>query len=179
MLRMLFFFMGVPLMIMSFFETIDVMPYASDYTVMVDGKQIELTIDQKADLREKVESLFGNCHTMPAFGVVTPKIYEEQTKDGIYVSIKFDQTFCVNELPFDELVFNVNKDFMGFNLIRGNKGVYQGRCIYMSVVDGNMDDLYNFITGISGKPEIETQPSQEENVQEEKVQTENETEKIS
>lgn len=151
--RMLFFFMGVPMMIMSLFEAIDVLPYATDFNVLVDGKQIEMTVEQKTDLKGQVEKLFENCHTMPAFGVVTPKIYEEQIKDGIFVSIKFDQTYMLNELPFDELVFGVGKDFYGFNLMRGNKGVFDGRCVYMSVVDGNMDELYNSLSALTSGEE--------------------------
>ena len=172
MLKMLFIFMGVPLMIMSFFETIDVLPYATDFNVMVGGKEIEISMEQKADLQEEIEKLFGNCHTMPAFGVVTPEIYQEQIKEGYYISIKFDQTYCVNELPFDELVFEVQKDFSGFNLLRGNKGVFQGRCIYMSIVDGNMDELFNLVKDIAGEGKVEIeQPSESpvEAVKEEKI----------
>ena len=147
MLKMLFFFMGVPLMIMSFFETIDVLPYATDFNVMVGGKEIEISMEQKADL-------------------------QEQIKEGYYISIKFDQTYCVNELPFDELVFEVQKDFSGFNLLRGNKGVFQGRCIYMSIVDGNMDELFNLVKDIAGEVKVEIeQPSESpvEAVKEEKI----------
>ncbi len=180
--RILFFFMGVPMMIMSLFEAVDVLPYSANYDVMVDGKTIEMTIDQKEELKTKVEELFANCHTMPAFGVVTPEIFQEQTKNGIYVSIKFDQTYMLNELPFDELVFGVGKDFYGFNLMRGNKGVFDGRCVYLSVIDGNMDELYNYLSSMVSPIEA---PSEGESVTEEMTKseevfkTENMEEKIS
>ena len=180
--RILFFFMGVPMMIMSLFEAVDVLPYASSYDVMVDGKTIEMTVDQQEELKNKVESLFANCHTMPAFGVVTPEIFEEQTKDGIFISIKFNQVYSVNELPFNELVFRVEKDSYGFNLFRGMNGVFQGRCIYLSIVDGNMNDLYDYLSSIVPSTEV---PKVEENVTEKKqegeevLETENIEEKIS
>ena len=169
-------------MIMSLFEAVDVLPYAVNYDVMVDGKTIEMTIDQKEELEKKVESLFANCHTMPAFGVVTPEIFEEQTKDGVFVSIKFDDVYSINELPFDELVFCVEKDSYGFNLFRGMNGVFQGRCIYLSIVDGNMNDLYDYLSTMA--PSVETL-SVEESVTEETAEheevsgTENIEEKIS
>ena len=173
--RIFFFFMGVPMMIMSLFEAIDVLPYAVEYDVLVDGKSIEMTIDQKAELKEKIETLFGNCHTMPAFGVVTPEMYEEQINEGTFVSIKFDKEYKLNDLPFDELVFRVCKDCHGFNLIRGQKGIYNGRCVFLSVVDGTMDELYDYLSTFASS---KVEASQEEQTVE-APQIEQKEEKIS
>ncbi len=171
MLRMLFFFMGVPMMIMSFFHAYDALPFASDYNVLIDGKTIELTVDEKEQLRTQVELLLEKSHTMPAFGVVTQDIYQESIKDGFYVSIKFDNIVTINELPFDELVFGVNKGHSGFNLLRGIDGVFEGRCIYISLEDGNMDELYNFVTNLSQAKETAiSQPSQAESQPEEQIE---------
>lgn len=162
MMRVLFFFLGVPMMILSFFEAVDVLPYAANYEVYLNGNKVELTVEQEQQVREKVEALFENSRTMPAFAVVTQELYDEQVKDGIFVSIKFDEVLHLNELPFEELVFKVEKDCYGFNLLRGMGGIFQGRCIYIDCVENNMNDLYDFLGNLTS---AETKPETEELVQ--------------
>lgn len=180
--RMLFFFMGVPMMIMSFFSAIEVLSYATDYQVMIDGKTVEISLEEKEILKQKVEDLFENSHTMPAFGVILPEMYDEAVQEGMYVSIKFDGVYSVNELPFDELVFGVNKGDTGFNLMRGNKGVFQGRCIYLDLIDKDQTDLFEFLQTLKGNAVEEIQPEPSDDAKEEENQTqeqEAEEEKIS
>ena len=145
-MRVLFFFMGVPMMILSFFEATQVLPYATDYSVYVNGNVVEISEADREALKEKVEAIFESSHTLPAFAVTTDEIFHEQIKDGIFVSIKFDNVLQINELPFDELIYKVEKDTHGFNLFRGMNGIFQGRCIYIDMMDGNMNDLYDFLT---------------------------------
>lgn len=158
MMRVLFFFMGVPMMIMSFFEAIEVLPYATDYNLYVNGNVVEISQSERDEIQEKVEILFKNAHTLPAFAVTTDEFFHEQLQDGIFVSIKFDNVLHLNELPFDELAFKVEKDTHGFNLYRGMNGIFQGRCIYIDMMDGDMNELYDFLSGFNA--------SEEENIQE-------------
>ena len=174
--RIFFFFMGVPMMIMSLFEAIDVLPLVQNFDVTLDGQAVELSVEQEQQLKRQVENLFSNCRTMPAFAVVTPEMFEEQTKDGIYVSLKFDQEYKLNDLPFDELVFEVKKDCYGFNLLRGNKGVFNGRCVYLAIDDGTMDDLYDFLAGVTSK-QNSVESSVQESTQEERAEENAESEK--
>lgn len=154
MMRILFFFMGVPMMIMSFFEAIDVLPYVTNYNLMVDGKVVELSETEMQGLQEQVVSLFEGSRTMPAFGVVSNDMYQEDVKNGYFVSLKFDCPIQINDLPFDELVFKVDKDFQGFNLMRGMNGIFQGRCIYIDLQDHNMTNIFEYIDNLESVKNI-------------------------
>lgn len=170
--RFLFFFMGVPMMIMSFFETVDVLPYVQSVDLMVDGKEIVLTEEESAKLQEEVFALFENSRTMPAFGVCFDEMHKEEVKNGTFVSLKFDGIYQVNDLPFDELVFKVERDFQGFNLCRGMRGIFQGRCIYIDLVQKDMSALSSFIESLPTVQEAKI--PQSENNGSEQIPQENE-----
>ena len=154
MMKFLFFFMGVPMMIMSFYEAIDVLPYVTNYNLMIDGNVIELSETEVQGLQEQVVSLFEGSHTMPAFGVVFNDMYQKDVKNGYFVSLKFDSPIQINNLPFDELVFKVDKDFHGFNLMRGENGIFQGRCIYIDLQDKTMANLFEYIENLDSVKNI-------------------------
>lgn len=158
MMRFLFFFMGVPMIIMSFFEAVDVLPYVSQYNLLVNGNVVELSQEETEQLQQQVEKLFENSHTMPAFGVVTDEIFHEDVQNGYFVSMKFQTSIKINELPFDELVFKIGRDFHGFNLMRGNHGIFQGRCIYIDLQERTMEELYDFVEGLESVKEILQSP---------------------
>jgi len=153
-MKFLFFFMGVPMMIMSFYEAIDVLPYVTNYNLMIDGNVIELSETEVQGLQEQVVSLFEGSHTMPAFGVVFNDMYQKDVKNGYFVSLKFDSPIQINNLPFDELVFKVDKDFHGFNLMRGENGIFQGRCIYIDLQDKTMANLFEYIENLDSVKNI-------------------------
>lgn len=148
MMRVFFFLMGVPMMIMSFFEAIDVLPLVTNYNLLVNGNVVELTETEMQGLQQQIQTLFEDSHTLPAFGVVTNDMYQEDVKNGYFVSMKFDCPIQINDLPFDELVFKVEKDFHGFNLLRGMNGIFQGRCIYIDLQERNMEELYDYIESL-------------------------------
>ncbi len=158
MMRFLFFFMGVPMIIMSFFEAVDVLPYVSQYNLLVNGNVVELSQEETEQLQQQVEKLFENSHTMPAFGVVTDEIFHEDVQNGYFVSMKFQTPIKINELPFEELVFKIGRDFHGFNLMRGNHGIFQGRCIYIDLQERTMEELYDFVEGLESVKEILQSP---------------------
>ncbi len=83
-----------------------------------------------------------NARDMPAYGVSLNDEVVDAKSNGIWLEIYFDKTQYFNEMPFDSLLFEVNKGWTGFNLHRKNSGKYQGRCFYLSL-DGNMENLYN------------------------------------
>lgn len=140
------------MMIMSFFQAADVLPYVQEYNLLVNGQVVEISAEQQAQLQMKVDELLQNTRTMPAFGVTLPDELDADKLENVYVCLKFDKTLSVNDLPFDELCFRVEKDCHGFNLNRGNNGVFQGRAIYLDILqEGTMNDLYDFVTEISSQ----------------------------
>lgn len=164
--RILFFFLGVPMMIMSFFEAVDVLPHVDASSLIINGNVVELTEDEQQNLMQQVFDMFENSHTMPAFGVIFDDMYQEEIQSGVFVSLKFPHVFEVNGLPFDELVFKVEPTFQGFNLMRGMKGVFQGRCIYIDLQDKTMQELYDYINSLESVKQIVVEGNSElENVQ--------------
>lgn len=151
------------MMIMSFFQAADVLPYVQEYNLLVNGQIVEISAEQQAQLQMKVDELLQNTRTMPAFGVTLPDELDADKLENVYICLKFDKTLSVNDLPFDELCFRVDKDCHGFNLNRGNNGIFQGRAIYLDILqDGTMNDLYDFVTEISSQlPKTEV-PEQSE-----------------
>ncbi len=147
--RFMFFLMGVPMMILSFFEVIDVLPYVQALSFIVNGQEIEVSAEEASEVQKQIELLFESSRTMPAFGVTFDELLQEEVKDGLFVSMKFRRKLEVNGLVFDELLFEVKPEFMGVNLCRGNDGSFNGRCIYLDFIDKNMEDLYNSVTQIS------------------------------
>lgn len=164
MLRILFFFMGVPMMIMSFFEAVDVLPYVAKIDLMTNGNSIELSQEQEQNLYTKVCELFKNSRTMPAFGVVFDNEFQKELQNGTYISLKFNGVFEVNELPFDELVFKVEPDWQGFNLMRGMKGVFEGRCIYINLQDKDMSQLNDLIAEITTNSNVDNEIGDNEEI---------------
>lgn len=141
MMKMMFFFMGVPLMIMSFFQVQDVLPYANQIEIISNGNTIVLSQEQQDDLMQEIKDLLADSHTVPAFGVVFDDMYQQEIQSGNFVSIKFAEMYEINGLPFDQLVFKVEGDWQGFNIMRGDNGHFQGRCIYVDLMDKNMQNL--------------------------------------
>lgn len=156
--------MGVPMMIMSFFEAVDVLPYVAKIDLMTNGNSIELSQEQEQNLYTKVCELFKNSRTMPAFGVVFDNEFQKELQNGTYISLKFNGVFEVNELPFDELVFKVEPDWQGFNLMRGMKGVFEGRCIYINLQDKDMSQLNDLIAEITTNSNVDNEIGDNEEI---------------
>ncbi len=152
-MKFLFFFMGLPIMIISFFNAADALPYAENIKLLSDGKEIVLTQEQQDDLKDGVLEMFENSRTLPAFAVVTDEMFQEDVQSGTFVSLKFNRVMEVEGLPFDEIVFKVVPEYTAINLLRGNQGVFQGRCIHVQL-DKNMQKLDETIQQIQTKTEI-------------------------
>ncbi len=152
--KFLFFLLGVPYMILSFFETMDVLPHVNSTSLLVDGYVVEMTQDEEKLLQEQVELLFKDSRTMPAFGVIFNDMYKDEIKSGTFISLRFPQLIEVNGLPFDELVFKVEADWSGVNLYRGINGEFNGRCIYIDF-EKDMSELDSFIHNLDSVKQIE------------------------
>ena len=90
---------------------------------------------------------FNGCREMPAFGV---SLHNETIKamgEGVWIEIVFANRLKHNELPFEKLLFQVNKEFTGVNIIRCYNGMYDGRCFYLDLMS-DMSLLYEALTGV-------------------------------
>ena len=83
-------------------------------------------------------------------------------------------------MPFDELIINITKDSSGLNIYRGNDGVFEGRCFYLDL-KGNLNDLYDFIEGLSpanlAEVELENQEPEKTSLVDDKNDNEDEDDK--
>lgn len=140
-------------MIMSFFNAADALPFAENIGLLSDGKEIVLTQEQQTDLKDEILNMFENSRTLPAFAVVTDEMFKEDVQSGTFVSLKFNQVMEVEGLPFDEIVFKVVPEYTAINLLRGNQGVFQGRCIHVQLEE-NMQTLSEKIQEIQTKAEV-------------------------
>lgn len=148
MLKLLFVFTAIAMM---FTSQVCSMPEKLSEEVMFsgynNGHEIVMTEDDLGKFDEIFCELLKDCRPMPAFGVSIHEKTIEAIQEGVWVRFVFDETLTVNELPFDELLINLTKDMYGFNVIRGNNGVYDGRCFYVDV-PRNMDKLYEFMISL-------------------------------
>lgn len=161
-MRFVFFALGVPMMILSFFQVSDVLPYAQSTNLLVNGHEIVLTESEQANFEAQVNKLFENSHTMPALGVVFGNEFQEDVKNGIFVSLKFDGIMEINDLPFEELLFRVSPDAYGFNLFRSNHGIVQGRCIYVDLNGKTMQEFSDYVNSLSEvKNELDAKQAEE------------------
>lgn len=147
-MKFLFFFMGIPLMIMSFFETAEVLPYANQLNLVVDGHEIQLTETERTDLQQQIYDLFEGSRTVPALGVVFEDMYQEDMQTGIHVVLKFDGVFEVNGLTFDELVFKVTPNAYGIGIIRGLEGEHNGRCLFVDLDGKTTQNFYDYVVSL-------------------------------
>lgn len=114
--------------------------------VVIDGKVYNI---DNYGLNLELNKLLVDCHVIPAFGV---SIHQETIKvisKGVWLKLKYNNTQSVDDMSFDELLIEVDPEFMGFNIIRGNSGRYEGRCYYINLIQNNMSKLYNYLKEIN------------------------------
>ena len=97
------------------------------------------------EITDSIITMCSNAREMPAFGVALDTETREAMKTGLWIELVYDGTQEYNEMPFDSLLIQVEKDYSGFNVIRKFKGKYDGRCFYLSL-GGDMSALYNTLT---------------------------------
>lgn len=132
---------------------------ADIYESINNCKEIEIIIDnekttyQSTDneydkILNELDKMLENSHEMPAFGVSLDNDTKEAKKTGVWIELKYSETYSHNEMTFDSLLIEVEKDWGGFNIIRGNKGNYEGRCFYINLNKNNMDNLYDLLISL-------------------------------
>ena len=112
-----------------------------------NGNQIEMTEEDVSNFDALFSAALKDCNPMPAYGVSLHDETMKAIQEGIWIRFEFDEELTVNELPFDELLINITKDMYGFNIIRGNDGVYEGRCFYINL-ERNLDSVYDMLSSL-------------------------------
>lgn len=98
-------------------------------------------------IKNQFDILLENSHEMPALGVSIHNETLKEIKSGLWIKLIYNhsQNYC--DMSFDELLIKITPNDYGLNIIRGNNGIYEGRCYYISL---NLDtyDLHNQIIKI-------------------------------
>ena len=109
--------------------------------ILIDGKDIQF---DNQELRLQLSNMLIDCKPMPALGVSLHNETIEAINNGIWIMLIYNTKQMVDDMCFDELLIKVEKDFSGFNIIRGNNNVYDGRCYYVNL-NKTMLSLYDWI----------------------------------
>ncbi|MFQ6724164.1 MAG: hypothetical protein ACLRFE_02390, partial [Clostridia bacterium] len=96
------------------------------------------------ELNNVIENMLIDSHTMPALGVSIHAEILQAVQHGVWIKLQYPQPCEVDGMQFDELLIEVNSEFGGFNIVRGNKGIYDGRCFYINL-DKDMHQLSDWI----------------------------------
>lgn len=120
---------------------------ANTITIYKDGlkTEYEKDSDEFGEILLSLNSITIGAREMPAYGV---SLHEETIKEmqsGYWVELNFNKTKTYSEMPFDSLLIKVEKEWLGFDIIRGQKGVYEGRCFHLYSPTTTMENLYNTI----------------------------------
>ena len=144
--RLLAFLLIVPILLCSQANImVDLFSEASMVEIYKDGEVYLLNQEQQKEFDEIFCEIMEGAIQKPAFAVSLDDLTKEEMKSGFWVKFIFDNTMFKSEMQFDELLFNVTENAHGVNIIRGNDGIYQGRCYYLDL-EGTMNMLYDFIS---------------------------------
>ena len=112
-------------------------------SVVIDGCGFD--IDENK-LNQLLADILEDSRNMPALGVSLHNETLKALNNGVWLKFKYTKTYYIDELPFDELLINVEPLAHGFNIIRGNNGIYEGRCYYIDLIDSTTEVLHNYLT---------------------------------
>ena len=104
-------------------ESIDIVRSGRKVDIHKTDKMFSKIVDNLVDKLE-------NCRILPALGVSMHEATLDEMKSGLWIQINFDKIQEIDGLPFESLLFKVEKG-SGINLIRRYQGRYEGRCIYL------------------------------------------------
>ena len=117
--------------------------------VMIDGDYYN--IDNLNELNLVLNNMLQESHSLPAFGVSIHTETLNAIQKGVWLKLQYNGTQAVDGMPFDELLIEINPDYNGFNIIRGNRGIYDGRCFYVDLMSQSMEPLYQYVVKTFGK----------------------------
>lgn len=98
-------------------------------------KNTELTPITQEQVLPQLTEMLDKAYFAPAFAVVRPQDFEKMFKKGLWVEFCFNRTRTFAEMPFEKLIINIKPDLLGFNVMRYNNGVYDGRCFYLNLTN--------------------------------------------
>ena len=149
MLKLFYFLMVMPILVCSQVSTIEsFFSLANNIIIYKDNQIIELNKEEKNQFEDLFFVAFENAQQSPAFCVCMKENVQEEIKQGYWVKFVYADKQIRNEMPYDELLIHIEKNISGVNVLRGNDGIFEGRCYYFDL-ENNLDDVYEFIENLS------------------------------
>ncbi len=96
------------------------------------SKNISKSDKEFSTIYNKIVDILKSSRLMPAYSVSLHDETIKARKSGVWVELHFEGEQVINELPFESLLFKVEKT-SGINLIRNYLGRYEGRAIYLAL----------------------------------------------
>ncbi len=123
---------------------------ATAVVIHADGKTTKYTkeFNEYGQILSSLNNICHDCREMPAYGVSLDRETKAEIKVGLWLELAYDKTLEHNDMPFDTLLIKVEKDYQGFGIIRGNGGVYEGRCFHIYCPKNTMENLYDLLRKI-------------------------------
>jgi len=120
--------------------------HSNNITIYNNGNTCTYNHDTQEfnDIIDSINNMCNNSHEMPAFGVSLHKETLIAIQTGIWIELEFNSTITHNDMPFSKLIFEINPEYSGFNIIRYCDNKYEGRCYYLNL-DSDMSELYSLI----------------------------------
>ena len=182
MFRWLFLFLTLPILFCSQNNImVNLFCEANMIEIYKDGETLQVSTNQLDEIDSLFYESISESLSMPAFGVSIDSLTKEAMKSGIWIEIFFDQTIIINEMPFDSLLIEIKENICGTNVIRGNDGVYQGRCFYLDLNGKNFNDLFQYLNLLTEteetEVELESQEIEDVEIVENEINSETENEK--
>ena len=122
---------------------------ANKVSVFHNGQQIvfEKDADNFVSVIETLQQTTNGAHDMPAFSVSLDSETRQELSNGVWLELCFANTNTFNELPFDALLFKLQSEDCGMNVIRKHNGKYEGRCFYLNL-QNNCEELYKLVESL-------------------------------
>lgn len=139
-------FMGGCEQIKTFDNIQDVFKESCCIEVIIDdsSKEYKKQSQEYNKILDEFQNMIDGSRQMPAFGISLDNETRQALKMGVWLKFSFEFVGCNSDMPFETLLIQVSSDFNGINIIRGYKGVYEGRCFYLDLNQG-MGSLYNML----------------------------------
>ena len=133
-----------------------------------NGQEIEVSEEDCEKFDQLFVEAISGSRQMPAYAVSLHKLTMEDFKEGYWVKFDYGKTMKASKMPFDQLLIHIQEDMYGVNIIRGNKGRFEGRCFYLELDNKTFDEVYDFLVNVealpSGELKVEVEKGEETKV---------------
>lgn len=145
---MFFVLLCFGIMFMSGFEQINIIDYidkCDKINVTYNGSD-QIYVKGSKEYQNILNGFIEMCldgYEMPAFGVSLNET-KNNFKNKLMIEFVFDNVQTYLDMPFDTLLILIDSNNCGFDIRRGQNGIYAGRNYYFSL-KGNMKSFYQLI----------------------------------